>query len=57
MNPRNTHPSTDSAKECTEGVGPPRLMNIPRRDEVNATFINAMFHTLNMPRLFCTMME
>jgi hypothetical protein len=26
---RKTHPMVDSAKECTDGTGPPRLMNMP----------------------------
>ena len=26
---RKIHPIVDSAKECTEGTGPPRLINIP----------------------------
>ena len=26
---RNTQPREEAPKECTEGVGPPRFMNIP----------------------------
>ena len=28
-NRRNTQPSVDAPKECTDGTGPPRFMNIP----------------------------
>ena len=29
INIKNSHPIVDWAKECTEGTGPPRLINIP----------------------------
>ena len=52
MTPRKTQPIVDSAKEWTEGTGPPRFMNIPICAIVNATIIRTMFQLLNMPRLF-----
>ena len=47
----------DWAKECTEGTGPPRLMNIPIWAIENATAIRMMFHIRNIPRRFCTIIE
>ncbi len=56
-NMRNTQPKFDAPKECTEGTGPPRFMNIPYRARPKAMLIRTMFHIRNIPRRFCTMME
>ena len=47
----------DWAKECTEGIGPPRFMNMPYMAMPQAKMIRAMFHMRNMPRRLWTMME
>ena len=52
MKARNSHPMVDCANECTEGTGPPRLMNMPICARVNATMIITMFQVRNMPRRF-----
>ena len=57
MNARNVHPIVDCAKECTDGTGPPRLMNIPISASVKAMATRMMFHMRNIPRRFCTMIE
>ena len=56
-NIRNTQPRLDAPKECTDGTGPPRFINIPYRARPKATLIRAMFHIRNIPRRFCTIME
>ena len=57
MNIRNSQPIDDCANEWTDGTGPPRLMNMPSWAMVKATMIIIMFHILNMPRRFWTMIE
>jgi hypothetical protein len=54
---RKIHPMVDSAKECTEGTGPPLLINIPNCANVKLVMIRTIFHIRNMPLLFCTMIE
>ena len=56
-NSRNTQPSVDAPKECTEGTGPPRFMNMPYNANPKATSISTIFHMRNIPRRFCTMIE
>ena len=57
MKVRNTQPREEAAKEWTEGTGPPRLMNMPKRERPKVMFMRARFHIRNMPCRFCTMME
>ena len=57
MNDRNSQPMLDCANECTEGTGPPRLMNMPICAKAKAAMMRMMFHILNIPRRFCTIIE
>ena len=56
-NSRNTQPRVDAPKECTDGTGPPRFINIPYKARAKATFIRTIFHIRNIPRRFCTITE
>jgi hypothetical protein len=56
-NARKMAPSEEEPKECTEGTGPPRFMNMPYSASPKATFIKTMFHMRNIPRRFCTIIE
>ena len=57
MKAKNSQPIEDCANECTDGTGPPRLMNIPNCAIVKAMMIITIFHIRNIPRRFCTMIE
>ena len=57
INSSSIHPKSEDAKEWTEGTGPPRFINIPKRDKQNAISMSTIFHIRNTPRRFCAIME